>query len=94
LLRASGDAWTIVAQDDHLPVTSVPGAGEPYLSSRWIIGYMAVDSHHLIIPAGTSPGTYQLATAVYDFNTLQRLPIEAGDTNLLLLSTVEVKTGN
>ena len=94
LLKASGDTWTVVAQDDHLPETFVPGAGVRYLSSRWLIGYMVIDSHHVVIPAGTSPGKYQLATAVYDFNTLQRLPIEAGDANLLPLATVDVTAGD
>jgi hypothetical protein len=94
LLKTNGGTSAIVVQDDHLLVMNEPAAGEPYLSSRWLIGLMVIDRHTLVIPVGTPPGTYQLATAVYDFNTLQRLPIEAGETNLLPLTTLDLKTGN
>ncbi len=60
----------ILAQNDAVPAQwQRPTLG-------WAPGEIVVDTHELLLPAGTPPGTYQLLVGVYDSESLQRLPIE------------------
>lgn len=67
LVGPGGRRW---AQSDK-PVTDaslVP-------TSQWPPGMSATDRHHLGVPAGTPPGTYELLLGVYDARTGDRVPV-------------------
>ena len=85
LIGPEGD---LVAQDDrqpHLP------------TDRWNEGIEIVDPHQLTIPAGSSPGRYQLRTGMYRAGEPgnRLLVVDAGETteeaNSILIVEIEVK---
>ncbi len=47
----------------------------PYPTDRWLPGEMVLDGHQLAIPADASPGRYRLQVGLYDWQTMERLPI-------------------
>jgi len=59
----------LVAQHDSQPVSGF----QPF--TTWPPGAQVVDWHGLLLPAALPEGEYQLAVAVYDPQTLARLPV-------------------
>jgi uncharacterized membrane protein len=60
----------IVAQSDAQPhwVT-------PWPTTRWAAGQVVPDGHRLVLPEGVDPATCELRVGLYDWPTLERLPV-------------------
>jgi len=69
LLDAAG-AW--VAQQDGPPASGF------YPTSWWRPGEVIVDRHVITLQPDTPPGAYRLAVGLYEFATMQRLPVAGG----------------
>ena len=61
---------TMLAQSD-----AQPHWGAEWPTSRWAPGETALDGHRLVLPAGAPPGPYKVRVGLYDWQTLQRLPV-------------------
>ncbi len=62
-----------VAQADGLPSWYGP---QP--TSSWPPGKVVLDAHLLSLPADLAPGRYRLVAGLYDWRTLERLPLASG----------------
>ncbi len=60
----------LVTQHDGQPL-------QGYLpTSKWPVSDVIPDQHALLLPAGLSPGRYQLIAGMYALETLERLPVQ------------------
>lgn len=67
-------AGHVILQDDQF-LRDAAGV----TSAAWSSDANGLDVRLLELPAGTSPGAYQVQVAVYDAATLERLPVASGD---------------
>ena len=67
LLAADG---SLVAQSDAAPQWVTP-----WSTSRWKPGDVVLDGHHLSLPPDLPGGEYFLRVGLYDWQTLERLPL-------------------
>lgn len=75
---------SIVAQIDRPPL------GGAYPTSTWPLETPIIDIYDLELPSSLTTGPYQLAIGLYDFETLQRLPVNTDDAPVLTdLAVVE-----
>lgn len=75
----------LMAQVDKPPVGGV------YPTSVWQPGRPVLDVYHLELPEAVPNGIYQLVVGVYDYQTMQRLPVMAAPgTDLVTLQQVEI----
>jgi hypothetical protein len=72
-LHLTDDQSRLVAQDD-----SVPAQGEKR-TQKWRAGEIIEDEHSLFIPDDLEAGIYTLSVGLYDFATLERLPVFGQD---------------
>jgi hypothetical protein len=78
---ADGTLW---GQQD-----SPPAGGRPP-TSRWRPGEAVADRHDIVIKPDTPPGTYELFSGLYEFATLERLPVAGGDDPLRRVSLGQI----
>ncbi len=79
LLDAAGEIW---GQGDGPPLAGF------YPTSFWDPGEVVVDQHTVAVRTDAPPGTYRLATGLYQLSTGRRLVAEEGE--LIVLAEVEV----
>jgi hypothetical protein len=70
MVDESGKGWT---GDDHQPYDGI------YPTSAWGAGEMVRDTFTLMVPAGASPGLYDIEVGWYDPSTQQRLRVGQGN---------------
>lgn len=76
-----------VAQADGLPSWYGP---QPI--SSWPPGEVVLDAHVLSLPASLAPGRYRLVAGLYDWRTLERVPLASGGDEVELTTfTVEAR---
>lgn len=61
---------TIVAQSDAQPHWATP-----WPTTHWVAGQVVADGHRLALPAGVDPATCELRVGLYDWQTLEPLPV-------------------
>ena len=88
-LIRTGDP-TPVAQQDKVPLDG------DYPTLAWAPGEVVVDTYRIVVPQDALPGEYNLIAGLYQWPTLQRLPLTDGPGNAwvpeaatLLVLTVE-----
>ena len=82
------------ANDARAAQQDDPPAGGLYPTSRWRPGEVIVDRHTIAIPSDVRSGDYQIALGLYEFVTMQRLPVQGGgDTVTLAPITIGRKPG-
>lgn len=59
-------------------------------TSGWPVGELVGDYYLLPVPPGSLPGDYRVLAAVYDAETLQRLPVDAAGRTSVLLGEIGV----
>lgn len=89
-----GDPTVTVAQSDGAPGV----CDRPNPSSTWEPGRVVLDRRAVRLPPDILPGTYELRGGLYDYETLERLPITAPDAladggQAVVLGTIEVVDG-
>jgi 4-amino-4-deoxy-L-arabinose transferase-like glycosyltransferase len=97
-IEAPTTAWTVfthlLASDGHLVAGDdcEPGCGS-YPTTHWQPGDTIVDEYQLQIPAEVPEGKYTLEIGLYDWNTMQRLPLAdgSGDSVMLHLITIQAQ---
>jgi len=77
LLAPRADGAQVAQQDG-------PPANGLYPTSWWRPGEVIVDRHVIAVPPDTPPGEYQLAVGLYEFATMQRLPVQGGGNSVSL----------
>lgn len=86
----------LLDQDNKLVAqTDKPPFGGAYPTTAWPPGTPLPDSYWLQLPENVPGGEYRLAVGVYDFDTLERLPVTQADSvipgaNLVVLQPVPV----
>ncbi|MCC6904323.1 MAG: hypothetical protein IT326_00670 [Anaerolineae bacterium] len=85
-------AGAVVIQQDRFPMAGFAP------TSTWETGQIVWDNYGLILPENLPEGMYQLWIALYDWQTLTRLPVQAEgaviDGNALLLGSLTVQAGS
>ena len=82
--HVTGADGTLWGQQD-----SPPAEGRPP-TSRWRPGEAVADRHEIAVKPDAPPGTYELFTGLYEFATLERLPVAGGGDPLRRVSLGQV----
>jgi len=84
LMDAEAKMW---AQHDDDPVLGFTP------TTRWMAGELIVDRHELILPKETPPGSYQIFTGMYEYETVRNLTVLEGGApdNRIPLGLIEVR---
>lgn len=72
-LYVTDEAGHLITQDDRMLFDRI---GLP--TGSWQAGHQGLDYRLILIPPGTPPGNYWLNVAVYEPETLQKLPVTEG----------------
>jgi hypothetical protein len=91
---------TSLKQDYHVFIHLVKGGqtlsqadGQPALWTRptttWQVGQTVVDRHGLWLPAGVSPGAYQLSVGLYQPGDGRRIPLTTGQDGVQFEVTIK-----
>ena len=89
--------WTVfahlLASDDHLVAGDdcEPGCGS-YPTTRWRPGDVIVDEYQLQIPTDLPEGKYALEIGLYDWYTMQRLPLASGSGDSVTLEPITIRS--
>jgi hypothetical protein len=71
------------------------GNPSPVLTQQWRPGWLYVDERQLTLPCDLEPGEYPLLTGLYNFRTLESLPVTTSEGaplgELLYLTTLLVE---
>jgi 4-amino-4-deoxy-L-arabinose transferase-like glycosyltransferase len=89
-------AWTVfthlLASDGHLVAGDdcQPGCGS-YPTIHWQPGDVIVDEYQLQIPTDLPEGDYALEVGLYDWHTMQRLPLASGSGDSVTLEPITIQ---